>query len=465
MFRIFRHYIPKDIVFLGVAEAAIFLLSAYLGVRLGLFVLDGGATLAMEPLSPRALLFAAVMLIAMSAMGLYERDLRVSTGATLLRIVLSFAIGALLVALLMQVQPELFASAGALAISMAGAFMAVLAARLVFVKLSDAERFRKRILVLGAGQSAQEIANLKRKTDWRGMTLVGFVAIEDAEPAIGPSRLVPMEAGVADLAREHRIDEIVVAMDERRARLPVAALVQCKLLGIKISDTTQFLERTNRKIAIDALRPSDIFFSDGFSKHVFQSRTKRIFDVLVSLVALLPALPIMALTAVAIRLEGHAGEPILYRQTRVGKNGRHFELLKFRSMRVDAEGDGVARWAVANDDRITRTGRIIRRLRIDELPQLFNVLRNEMSFVGPRPERPQFVEDLQEKMPYYALRHQVNPGITGWAQVRYPYGASEKDAKEKLQYDLYYIKNYSVFLDLMILFQTVQVVLWGKGVR
>jgi len=235
--------------------------------------------------------------------------------------------------------------------------------------------------------------------------------------------------------------------------------------GVRVIEESAYLERQLGKIRLDSLQPSTVVFADGFTQAVIKSTGKRLFDILVSLLLLILASPIMLAVAVAIAIESRGRGPVFYSQERVGLGARAFRVHKFRSMCVDAERDGVAQWAKKNDDRVTTVGRLIRSTRIDELPQLFNVLKGDMSFVGPRPERPQFVKELAEQIPYFDLRHHVKPGMTGWAQVCYPYGASIEDAREKLQYDLYYLKNYSLFLDTMIIFQTLQVVLWGKGSR
>jgi len=245
------------------------------------------------------------------------------------------------------------------------------------------------------------------------------------------------------------------------APLPVSELLECKLRGINVIELSSFFERENGQLQLESLNASWIILSEGFKQGLARDTIKRIFDLVVSLVIMLISLPAMALTALAIYLE--SGGPILYRQERVGQHGKPFTIMKFRSMRSDAEQDGKPRWANKDDVRITRTGRFIRRVRLDELPQLFNVFMGHMSFVGPRPERPYFVDELTRQIPYYNSRHTVKPGITGWAQVCYAYGASVEDAVEKLQYDLYYVKNHTLFLDMMVLFQTVQVVLWGKG--
>jgi sugar transferase (PEP-CTERM system associated) len=254
-------------------------------------------------------------------------------------------------------------------------------------------------------------------------------------------------------------------MDDRRREFPVRQLLDCRLNGIEVIDLVNFLERETGRVHLDVLNPSWIIFSEGFRRDALRQTTKRAFDLVASVALVLVTWPLMLVTVLTIVLEDGLRAPIFYRQRRVGLDGHVIDVLKFRSMRVDAEGDGKARWATGADDRVTRVGRIIRKVRIDELPQIFNVLRGDMSFVGPRPERPPFVAQLAESIPYYDERHCAKPGITGWAQVCYPYGSSEKDALEKLQYDLYYVKNHSLLFDLMILLQTVEVVLMGKGGR
>jgi sugar transferase (PEP-CTERM system associated) len=256
---------------------------------------------------------------------------------------------------------------------------------------------------------------------------------------------------------------VIVALDEKRGRLPVRQLVELRLMGVEIEEATSFFERVSGKIPVETMLPSWLIFSEGFRSTALRSIVKRTADIVLSTLLLALALPLMLVTALAIRLTSRG--PILYRQTRLGLNGREFDLLKFRSMVLDAEARSGPTWTQAGDRRITPVGRVLRPLRVDELPQLFNVLRGEMSFVGPRPERAHFVHQLEEHIPYYGLRMTVRPGITGWAQVNYHYGASSEDALEKLKYDLYYIKNNNLMLDLWIVLKTVQVVLVGKGAR
>ena len=277
--------------------------------------------------------------------------------------------------------------------------------------------------------------------------------------------LDPGGKSIGDLALEMGAEEIVVAMDDRRGNLPIRELLDARLKGIDVIDLLQFLERETGKIRIDLVSPGWLIFSPGFRRSRFRQFAKRVLDVLVSSLLLLLGAPAMLLAALAIKIEDGLTAPVFYRQLRVGKGNVPFEVRKFRSMRPDAEKDGKAVWASKNDNRITRVGNFLRNSRLDELPQVFNVLAGQMSVVGPRPERPEFVADLQKNISYYSERHVVKPGITGWAQLKYGYGATEEDAIEKLQYDLYYIKNQTILLDILIILQTLEVVLWGKGAR
>jgi sugar transferase (PEP-CTERM system associated) len=261
----------------------------------------------------------------------------------------------------------------------------------------------------------------------------------------------------------HKVEEIVVAPDDRRGGFPIAELLECRIRGIEVRDILAFFERESGRVDVGLMQPSWLIFSTGFRSDLVRLASKRLFDLVVSAGVLVVALPVALLTSIAIFLEDRG--PVLYRQMRVGRNGRPFPMLKFRSMSVNAEPNGEAVWATQNDPRVTRVGALIRKLRIDELPQILNVLVGHMSFVGPRPERPEFVKELAQAIPYYPERHSVKPGITGWAQVRYRYGSSEKDAQDKLEYDLYYVKHHSLTFDLMVLLQTVEVVLFRIGSR
>ncbi len=267
---------------------------------------------------------------------------------------------------------------------------------------------------------------------------------------------------ISSIAKAGGVDRIIVALDERRGKFPLEQLLSCRLKGIRVEDGVAFTEQLVGKLSVESLYPSFIIFSDGFKRSAIFIQVKRVFDILASAVGLALFFPLSLLIALAIKFDSKG--PILYKQERVGEDGRIFSLLKFRSMYLDAEEGGPV-WARVDDDRVTRIGRIIRKLRLDEIPQMINVLKGEMSFVGPRPERPFFTEQLKNEIPYYSQRHVIKPGITGWAQISYRYGASKGDALEKLKYDLYYIKHMSMFFDLVIILETIKIVLLGKGSR
>jgi sugar transferase (PEP-CTERM system associated) len=323
---------------------------------------------------------------------------------------------------------------------------------------------RTRILVFGVGTAAQVVAETLRSRD-PNAHIVGFVpGPNEREPAVPVADIMALRGTLPEIANSLGVDEIVVALTERRSgSMPLRQLLDCKVSGIKVYDLATHFEKTLGQIRLDYLNASWLIFGDGFNQGAWRTAVKRVFDLLSAVGLIVLSAPVMLVAAIAIKVESRG--PALYRQERVGLDGRSFSIAKFRSMRTDAEKDGKPRWASANDDRITRVGHIIRRLRIDELPQLFNVLRGDMSLVGPRPERPFFVEQLTQEIPFYAVRHSVKPGVTGWAQVRYAYGATVEDSQEKLQYDLYYVKNHTLFLDLVVLIETVGVVLTGRGAR
>jgi sugar transferase (PEP-CTERM system associated) len=416
---------------------------------------------------------ALLCVVILSSLGLYNRDVMANRRLMLIRLSFGFVI----IALVIYALTQLYISALALSevppsymlvLAIAAAILLLLFVRLLFLTIADVSVFRRRVVVVGAGQRAQRLLGTIPTDRNNGFDVVGVVAMDDEAPQVPASARIPRGDISAEelwaLIDRFDADEIVVAPDNRRG-LPVRALLNCKLKGVRVTEFLTFVEREFGRISLDELDPSWLIFSDGFRVSLSQDITKRVVDVVVSGLFLTFTLPIMLLTAIMIRLDSPG--PIFYRQERVGRDGRTYTLLKFRSMRVDAETASGPRWAAQNDDRITPIGNFIRKTRLDEIPQVINVLRGEMSFIGPRPERPFFVESLCEAIPYYSERHRVKPGITGWAQVCYPYGASIEDAKEKLAYDLYYIKNRSLFLDIVILLQTVRVVLWpgAAGVR
>ncbi|HRD65678.1 MAG TPA: TIGR03013 family PEP-CTERM/XrtA system glycosyltransferase [Candidatus Competibacter sp.] len=462
MMRLFRHYVSRALVTLLLAELLLFFWSIYFG-RVLYVALGGKDTLPpFGGIVPSALVCVVVMCAIMTAMGLYERNFWSGKSDMLLRVGVSFMLGLFVMTNIYYLFPGLYLGRSEFALAFGIAFFGVLLLRFGFFHVSDQDQIKRRVLVLGVGRQAARLEELQDKNV--GFQVLGYVQVHEHEyMGIPVSRTLQVTSTLSDLAEDLHIDEIVIAMDDRRKGFPLDEVFECKMQGAIISNFLTFYERETGKIQLDALRPSNMIFSDGFRLALLKRAAKRLFDLAACSLLLVVTWPVMLFAALAVWLESGGRGPILYRQARVGFNERVFEVVKFRSMRVDAEKDGKAVWAGKNDSRITRVGAVLRDTRIDELPQLFNVLRGDMSFVGPRPERPQFVADLRKNIPFYSMRHMVKPGITGWAQICYPYGASEEDAREKLQYDLYYIKNYSFFFDTIILLQTVHTILWGKG--
>jgi sugar transferase (PEP-CTERM system associated) len=439
-------------------HAAIFIRFAGSSATLAAFEASRGA------LWPRALVIAAVFIVALACLGLYQLRQRARFTAVFVRLLIAMAVAQVALALIFYAAPNLDVGRGIMGLTGAFALTGLAITRFVFLRTVDEEFFKRRVLVWGAGARARAIGKrLRRRTDQRGFRIVGYVRAPGDGGDVPSGPMFRANPGLVRLALRNRIEEIVVAMDDRRGGFPTDELLECRLRGIRVTDLLTFLERESGRVGVELMHPSWLIFSNGFRCDFLRLATKRAFDVLVSLAILIAAAPVALLAAVAIYLEDRG--PILYRQLRSGQNGRPFRMIKFRSMSVNAESDGRAVWARVDDPRVTRVGAWIRRLRIDELPQVLNVLLGHMSFVGPRPERPEFVAQLAQKVPFYEERHFVKPGVTGWAQVRYSYGASQKDAQEKLEYDLYYVKHHSLVLDLIVLLQTVEIVLFRIGSR
>jgi sugar transferase (PEP-CTERM system associated) len=453
------------VALLFVAEAIVFFAAVYAAVLVRFHESLGHIAEAPEligALWPRALLFSLIMLLCLLAFGLYSARQRARLIGLALRLIMAVLMAFAVASALFYLVPNLWIGRGVVGLAAVGAFLGMVVSRSVFSRVVDEDILKRRVLVYGAGKSAAAIAGIRRRADRRGFNVVGYV------PAVGELRevtagLLDPAAGLVHLCARLEVSEVVVAMDDRRRGFPIAELLQCRLAGVDVTEQLTFLERETGRVRIDILNPAWMIFGEGFRRDPIRLLTSRLLDLAAGLIVLVVASPVMLGAALAIKLEEGWRAPVFYRQRRVGLLGQPFELLKFRSMRVDAEQDGQAQWASKDDPRVTRTGALMRKTRIDELPQLLNVLRGQMSLVGPRPERPEFVADLAERIPYYHERHSVKPGITGWAQLCYPYGSSEQDALEKLQYDLYYVKNNTLLFDLTILLQTAEVVFLGKG--
>jgi len=460
MVRIFNHYIHGAALRGIVFDLALVLIVAMVAVSLDLGSIDRAVPLA----GTHVVSFAACLFVINSASGLYETAACGTVGRSFARALLVLLVALPLTWAIFGLLPASFADRASIQLSIMAGVSALILRRAYLSHASAGPARQTRIMIFGAGTAAVVVGNTLRAAD-PNADIVGYVAgPNEREPAVPANEILALDDTLPSMAQRLGVDEIVVALTERRAgSMPLRQLLDCKASGTKVYDLNTHFEKTLGQIRIDYLSASWLIFGDGFNQGAWRTAVKRVFDIFCATTLILLTAPIMLVTAVLIKLES-AG-PVLYRQERVGQNGRTFSIAKFRSMRTDAEKDGKPRWASANDDRVTSVGHIIRRLRIDELPQLLNVLRGDMSLVGPRPERPFFVDQLTQEIPFYALRHSVKPGVTGWAQVRYPYGATVEDSQEKLQFDLYYVKNHTLFLDLVVLMETVGVVLTGKGAR
>ncbi|MFZ2883380.1 MULTISPECIES: TIGR03013 family XrtA/PEP-CTERM system glycosyltransferase [Nitrosomonas] len=465
MIRVSNHYISGFSVLLASIEAAALLAVFFAGAAIRFMQWDVPVSGSLISQLPGAVTFTFVILASMAALGMYQLDGRQDFEGILLRLLPSLALGFGFITLIFYLFPDLYFGRGLLAIVMLLALLLILIIRLLFFRWSGLDSLRPRALVLGAGVNAGELLDLIDKTSiLPNLKIVGFVPFDKENRHVPTEMIIPKTGSLTSLVDQYDASEVIVATQERRGgTFPIQELLECRISGIKVTDLVGFFERECGHLRMDSLYPSWLVFGSGFNQGTLRTVVKRMFDIITSLLLLIVTLPIMLLTALLIVIED--GWPVFYRQERVGDAGKTYMVIKFRSMFNDAEKAGKPQWATADDPRSTRVGRIIRKLRIDELPQIINVLKGEMSFVGPRPERPHFVDMLSAQVPYYNMRHSIKPGITGWAQVRYPYGASIEDAIEKLQYDLYYVKNHSLFLDFVILIDTVGVVLLRKGSR
>ncbi|RIV90910.1 TIGR03013 family PEP-CTERM/XrtA system glycosyltransferase [Aurantiacibacter xanthus] len=462
MIRLFKHYIPHAVLLLGLLDFVLLLLAANFAwtFRATQIAIEPG------PLGERILpltAFALTTLAAMIAVGVYGADALRSMRFACARLLVAVSLAILALALIDFVLPGHTFWRSTLLYSMGISIALLVINRLLVGGLLGTAAFRRRVLVLGAGPRAQRLLQLSERPG-SGFAIVGYIAMSEQQTIQIPEAIA--RSAIHDLAKfvsNLGVTEVVLALEERRNALPLKDLLRIKTAGVHVNDFSSFLERETGRVDLDTLNPSWLIFSDGFSSsRMFSSIAKRAFDIVASLLLLVLALPLILFFALLVKLDSKG--PAFFRQERVGLYGQKFVLVKLRSMRTDAEKDG-AKWADKDDPRITRVGNLIRKIRVDELPQVWTVLKGEMSFVGPRPEVPKFVEELDAALPYYAERHMVKPGITGWAQINYPYGASVEDARAKLEYDLYYAKNYTPFLDLLILLQTLRVVLWHEGAR
>jgi sugar transferase (PEP-CTERM system associated) len=464
MVRILGCYIAKGFLILGLFEVLIFAGSVHISFQLREYTGVPEKLLSDVALTNSSVAFAVIMFVSVISLGLYQRGALTSASGFIVRLGISFIIGGTAMAAVLFVFPSYFLSGrGLLALNLLISFPSILIARMLFVRFTSDDTRKRRVLVLGAGINADRIEEVFVKDPSLGFVVIGYIPLQDKVTLIDEHRQIVKDQSLLKIAERTDVDEIVIAVDDRRKRLPVDDLLQCKMSNFEVLDLLTFFEKELSVIKIDLLYPSWILNARGYARGAMSRYVKRVFDIFVSLILLAISAPLMVMVSIASLIESRGRDPILYSQIRTGLNGAPFSVLKFRSMRTNAEADGVARWATKNDSRITPLGTFIRKTRLDELPQFFNVLRGDMSLVGPRPERPSFVAELEKDIPYYSERHWAKPGLTGWAQLLYPYAATKEDTKRKLEYDLYYVKNSGTVLDLMVVLQTIEVVLLGKG--
>ena len=462
MIRLFKHYIPYAVLFLAIVD--IFLLIA--AAETAWVIRANQIDMEIEYIGTRfwpLATFALSVQVAAMAVGVYSPEALQSLRFSVARLLVAVSLGVIFQSVMGFMMPGMTLWRSNSLYAMILAFFYLAFSRALLGSLIGAEAFKRRVLILGAGKRAQRIKDLEAKRG-SGFIVVGYIAMNENKQMIPEAIKRDAIYNLADFVVKMGASEVVLALEERRNAIPLDDLLRIKTTGVHVNELSSFFERETGRVDLDSVNPSWLIFSDGFSSgRRMSGLAKRLFDILASLVLLVVTAPIILLFAILVKLESKG--PALYRQERVGLFGQTYWVNKLRSMRSDAEVDGKAVWASADDPRITRVGKFIRKVRIDELPQTWNVLKGEMSFVGPRPERPEFVADLETQLSYYAERHMVKPGITGWAQINYPYGASIDDSRQKLEYDLYYAKNYTPFLDILILLQTLRVVLWPDGAR
>lgn len=460
MIRIFNHYLHRHTLMRILSDLGFMVLA-----MLVVFSTQTGGLNQLLPMAgPQLVSLAAGMFVINSASGLYQRAPSFTTPQVIARAALALLLALPLTWLLFGLLPLEFAEREAVQLAAMVGVGAVTLRRVYATAWSSSHQSQTRILILGCGPAAQLVTNTLRQSDPHALVVGYFPSPNETECAVDATMVLPTSGSLSESARRLDVDEIIVALTERRSgSMPLRELLDCKIYGIRVFDVNTHFEKSMGQIRLGFANAGWMIFGEGFDQGFVRSAVKRIFDICSASVLIVLSLPIMLLAGIAIKLDSRG--PVFYRQERLGQDGRPFMVTKFRSMRTDAEQDGKPRWASVQDDRVTRIGKFMRKTRIDELPQLFNVLRGDMSMVGPRPERAYFVEQLTQQIPFFAVRQSVKPGVTGWAQVRYQYGATVEDSVEKLQYDLYYVKNHSLFLDLMILFETVAVVLTAKGAR
>ena len=466
--RLFRHYIHLPYAILGLIDFLVLICAFLLAVFFKYFGDLAFFEQSLPFVLPSAIVFALFNLVVMISLGVHQSRIEDGMSGMMLRTIMSLIIAIPLCGFGNLIAADWLWYLGSSSVLTTGTVFGVFllgSARSLFFATAGKERFKRKVLVLGAGFRARQILeDLRTPFNRKGFTLTGFVSMPAEDVEVSREKLLDIPTTIHDYIVKYPVNEIVVAVDDRRKGLPMEDLLECKMEGVTIVDGATFYERESRKVALEMVTHGWLVFSDGFTVSSVYGIGKRSLDLLAASLLFLVGAPLMLLTAIAIKSEDGLKAPVFYSQERVGLNNKVFRVHKFRSMRIDAEKNGAV-WASKNDARVTKVGDFIRKVRIDELPQIFNVLNGTMAFVGPRPERPMFVEQLSETIPFYSERHRVKPGLTGWAQLCFAYADNEEDTREKLRYDLYYIKNQSLLLDLLVIIQTVEVVLFKKGSR
>jgi sugar transferase (PEP-CTERM system associated) len=464
MIRLFRQYVsPRKIAFV-IGEGILI----FLAVTLASFFLLGrglGVTSMLELIWPKVLLVSILAQLSLYFNDLYEfrnTDNAIDLASKLIQ---SIGITSITLAIIYFLWPDLIIGRWIFFASLIFLLLFLVSWRLLYSIILRRKLFTEKAIVVGYGELARNILNEIEARKDLSYNICSVIANKEDQHNIQPYS-VSVHNGfdnICDLAEDQNVKTVIVALDEKRAVFPYKGLLNCKVRGMNIIDGESFYERITGKLLVEKINPSWLIFSDGFIKSRISKVTKRVVGLLLSTMLLILLFPLLVFIAIAIKLDSPG--PFLFLQKRVGEFGKIFTLYKFRSMKVDAEEESGPTWASENDCRTTRVGKLIRKLRLDELPQLWNVFSGDMSFVGPRPERPFFVEKLKETIPYYNERFSVKPGVTGWAQIKFPYGSCEEDALEKLKYDLYYIKNLSLMMDLVVIFHTFKIVLLSRGSR
>ena len=461
--RILNKYIPVHKLIFFFLETIFFLGMVILGVYLR-FLGDVSIFMTYEGLFLKAFLIVATVQLSLYYFDLYDLRIKRSNLELVVRLLQSLGISSIVLAVLYYMFPPLIIGRGIFLISLYFMSAVIISWRMIYNHILRTNQLDQKIMIIGTGPLAINIAREILGKDDTGFKIIGFITDNPeriGEKLVNPS-IVGDQSQIVDIATREKVARIIVALDERRGRFPEVQLLDCKMKGIAIEEDTEFYEHLTGKLQVESLRPSSLIFSDGFRKPKLTMWMKRFIGFNFSLIGLILLSPLILIISILIKIDSRG--PVFYRQERAGERGKIFKLLKFRSMVENAETNGPV-WAEQDDNRVTRIGRWMRKWRLDEIPQMLNVLKGDMSFVGPRPERSFFVEQLRKEIPFYDQRFYVKPGITGWAQIKYRYGASKGDALEKLKYDLYYIKNLSSLFDMIIIFETIKVVLFGKGAR